>query len=431
MSYPKCAPIEYILDIDSTFRDRVTFPLPSDFVIPVSDAQKGAQTSTNAIGTTTVTTTVVSDQIPTYSVWGSVGSTDPNKAVIAQLFRLDICGNTSQEIDSVLVTDLSGFTQELSGNYFVTQDTDSRLGTNLLITSADPTVISSLSGNSITIAPLPQGTVGQNRHLLRKQQPFYTPTVMGPGTVATDVSGNQYINFSALSGMSPSTVNGSYLHVHDGSSAGSGSNTSYLFTIKYLDTKQQANSPRLYISTNTDFSQAKWANFWFEICTVSTTSTTTSTNPGIVVNVPQAKLGNSTIYAVELLWLTLPNLNVINGNKGYALSYYPYFYVVLCNSDSRTASGNLLMSNNINSAGAVFKIPMVESTVEPSTRPFVRLLGEKYMQYINIRLDRPLLFRVVLSNGFPVQFQGSDPLPPYPSNPNMQITASFSFKRYE
>lgn len=415
------SPIQYFIDIDTTFRDRTTSALPSDMIIPVNNYQKGLTTLTLANSNTQIIgSDLVSDQVPIYSIFSDVsGGTDNSGNGLASFFRVDICGNTSQDIDAFVVSDVSGAFQEISGNYYITVD-----GSTNLVTRADSV------GTAVNVVPMTAASLFYKRHLIRKQRPMFSfgtaIGTLGPsGSSALDASGNSFISFTGLP--PKSAVDNQFLHVYDPSgtvvSATASStiqNQSYLFRISYLDNRLG----RIVLATNTVFSDTKWKGAFFEILSV-----TRENNTGMIYQMNRSV--NTPLYAINLLSITIPNLNTKNGGKGQSVAYYPYVYVVLCNADSKTATGNTIMSNNINSVGAAFKIPMVEDSTEPSTKPFVLLKESRFINHLKVRLDRDLRFRVLYPNGNPVEFTEYDTHPPHIPNPNVQISANFSFKLIE
>ena len=133
-------------------------------------------------------------------------------------------------------------------------------------------------------------------------------------------------------------------------------------------------------------------------------------------------------YEMELLNLILPNKILISGNGGNALTY-PYLLLEIYNIS--VASGdtrNILISNNPNSVRVLFRIP-VDDTVNKSVSPFVKIDGDGMVQTIKFKPDQSLKFRVLLPNGEVLKVGDSEKFSPSAPNEFMQISACFSLRR--
>jgi hypothetical protein len=131
-------------------------------------------------------------------------------------------------------------------------------------------------------------------------------------------------------------------------------------------------------------------------------------------------------HAIELLYLTLPNKKIKNGNRG-GLDSYPYFYVKLYNVN-KNSSNHLLISNNPNTEFASYKIPM---TLVLRQETFFTLRDSKCVQVFKFQPEQSIHFTVTLPNGEPIEFEEQDYFSPNPADPYLQISASFSMRRID
>lgn len=131
-------------------------------------------------------------------------------------------------------------------------------------------------------------------------------------------------------------------------------------------------------------------------------------------------------YSIELLYLTLPNTTILNGNRGY-LDTYSYFYVKLYN-ENKNSSNHILYSNNPNTEFAIFKVPM---TIVLRDEQFFTLRDSKCVQVIKFQPEQAIRFTVTLPNGEPIIFSTPDYYSPNVPNPYLQISASFAIRRLD
>lgn len=141
---------------------------------------------------------------------------------------------------------------------------------------------------------------------------------------------------------------------------------------------------------------------------------------------PAMTLGQPVCYAIELLYLILPNVTLKCGHGG-TFNDYPYFYVKLYNEGNQH-TGQTLYSNNPNSQTALFKVPI---GLNLTTERFFTLKEAKQIQVVKFKPDQPLRFTVTLPTGEPIVFDKADDMSPYPPNPFLQISASFAFRRLD
>jgi len=127
------------------------------------------------------------------------------------------------------------------------------------------------------------------------------------------------------------------------------------------------------------------------------------------------------LYRISLNNLVLPNTTI---NNGGSTSFYPYVYVVFSNDINRTHS--LINSNNTNSRRATFRCSITDvDNLEYST--FIKLRSEMIDTFMfNPRED--LYFEVYLPDGSLFTPQTPENESPLYPNPMIQISCCISFE---
>jgi hypothetical protein len=133
-------------------------------------------------------------------------------------------------------------------------------------------------------------------------------------------------------------------------------------------------------------------------------------------------------YQIELLNIIIPN-KILNCGVGSRIAYYPYIYVELSNiSGSSSGMKNSIYSNNPNSTSMVFRVPIYD-VQNPTNSSFVKLDGDGMTQTLKFKPNDSIFFSVHLSNGELFKTLESETYAPLAPNPEIQISAAFSFKR--
>ena len=136
----------------------------------------------------------------------------------------------------------------------------------------------------------------------------------------------------------------------------------------------------------------------------------------------------SVCYQIELLDLILPN-KILNAGNGGRIAFYPYVYVELSNiSGSSSGTKNAIYSNNPNATSMVFRVPIYD-VQNPINSSFVKLDGDGMIQTLKFKPNDNIFFSVRLSNGELFKTVDAELYNPFPPNPEIQISAIFSFKR--
>lgn len=132
-------------------------------------------------------------------------------------------------------------------------------------------------------------------------------------------------------------------------------------------------------------------------------------------------------YEVELITLDIPNKEIITPN-GSVLSYYPYIIVELSNDTATGGYGrSVLYSNNPNTIRATFIVSITDVN-DPNTTQFLSLSSNGMKQTMRFKPNDNLRFSVKLPSGILFNV-GPDTVSPLPPNPDIQISAVFSIKR--
>ena len=135
-------------------------------------------------------------------------------------------------------------------------------------------------------------------------------------------------------------------------------------------------------------------------------------------------------YQIELLNVVLPN-KILDCGLGSRIAYYPYVYIELTNiSGSSSGMKNVIYSNNPNATRMVFRAPIYD-VQNPNNSSFVNLDGDGMVQTLKFKTNDNLFFSVHLSNGELYKTLENENYAPHIPNPEIQISASFSFKRVD
>ena len=354
------------LDIDSTYRNRTKFPLPTDFDIPMYFGQSSS-TATNA------------------------------KDPIASSFP--VVTNTSfgaypGPVSTVTLNNNSLPYKSVYNNYYLENDCNSFAGTHgyYKILSYNPTTLT---------ATLPSTITPTNNYNIRKDIPIVRD-VLG---IIAGVTKTEVVLGAGASNIDKIYEN-SYLRIFSG-----GASQSYSLIIGYTGATKTA-------ILQTALSAIPVTGDGYEIIPY----TKDNFNP-LIYN-GTTTMNQVVCYDVELMYLTLPNIYISNGSAG-TLDDYPYFYVKLYNINSKPSAAQMI-TNNPNSREALFRIPMSVNLLDQS---FFTLDTVNPPQTISFKPDDSLHFSVCLPNGEPIQFRDNDWLSPSAPNSFLQVSATFSLTR--
>jgi hypothetical protein len=131
-------------------------------------------------------------------------------------------------------------------------------------------------------------------------------------------------------------------------------------------------------------------------------------------------------YELELVNLILPNITLKSGGK---IAFYPYVYVEFQNISSAGAGlTSAIYSNNPNAVKKMFRAT-IDDIRDPIISPYIRIDGDGMVQTVKFKPNDNLKFGVYLSDGRPFETQQIDNISPLPPNPLVQISALISMKR--
>jgi hypothetical protein len=133
-------------------------------------------------------------------------------------------------------------------------------------------------------------------------------------------------------------------------------------------------------------------------------------------------------YEIELISLIIPN-QILKSEFGGRAVYYPYVYVELTNiTSANSGNTNIIYSNNPNSSKMLFRVPIIDTQQIDNTL-FLKLNGGGCIQTIKFKPNDNLRFSVRLNNGQLFETVVPEYYSPQAPNALIQISAMFSIKR--
>jgi hypothetical protein len=130
------------------------------------------------------------------------------------------------------------------------------------------------------------------------------------------------------------------------------------------------------------------------------------------------------LYEIELRSIILPNVTVLTGYGGRLVSY-PYIYIEFGNLYGSV--NNIIISNNIHSQKALFKVPIYD--IQPRVNSnFLKIDKTNMPQLIQFNPYEDYYIKIIMPNGelFITQPDNFSPLPP---NPDLQISVTFMISK--
>lgn len=137
----------------------------------------------------------------------------------------------------------------------------------------------------------------------------------------------------------------------------------------------------------------------------------------------------SVCHEIELLHLVLPNEEITSpGGPGGLVSSLPYVYIEFRNEGSASGSSrSIIYSNNPNSVNALFRV-VIGDVNSPTLSNFLKLTGDKMTQTVKFKPNDNMKMSVYLPCG-DLLLTGGDDFSPLPPNPEIQISALFGVSR--
>ena len=364
-SSTKVPDIVQTLQIDSTYRDRTKFTLPSDFDIPMYYA-------------------------------GTSSTAKEAKDPIANSYPVEtnkIFGSYVGPSSSIILNSNSLPYKSVYNNYYLENDCNTFAGTH------DYYRILSYNPSTFTVV-LPTSITPTNNYNIRREPPLLRD-VLG---ITAGVTTTEIVLGGLASNVDEMYVN-CYLRIFSGIAS-----QSYGIIIGYTGATKTA-------ILKTPLSSIPITGDGYEILPYTKDNFSPLLYNGTNTN-------QVVCYEIDLLSLVLPNVFILNGSAG-KLDDYPYFLVKLYNTSSKP-SATKMITNNPNSREAIFAAPM---DLNLTTQSFFTLKTKNPIQQMTFKPDDNLHFSVCLPNGEKLQFRESDWFSPASPNPFLQISAVFSIKR--
>ena len=381
-SYKKCHSMNHIntvkyMDINSSFRNRNTYPNPCDFVMPyrTSKEYRSEYFFDDPVLTSTPYTAASSYNPPLQTQPGSTLTSiilDPRETTIPNYYILSYL--------------------EINGEY---------------------REIVQYNGNTLTatvLIPFTVSTVGVN-YTIRKS----IPTLVSNINIA-NLDTNNLVNGIYLITTPPPASIDSYNSLYFRFTNGSLENSYCKITEYNPDTQIATIVPSV--------SQNSFLGGGLDEIEISQY---TEENSRYIM---YRTLGppNVRYYELTLEYLLLPNL-LVEGLRGGLLDNYPFVYVHIYN-DGFQQSVNILYSNNMNSNQALFKVPIDKNLYNRPTN-FYTLKPTTQKQIIAFNPVQDLRFRIALPSGLTLKYTTPDTQSPFKPNPLVQVSAFVSIRPVE
>lgn len=445
---------EYI-EINSAFRNRVEYPLASDFV--VRPAESGAKPAAQAVDPYSLAAPTIGPFQPFVSVCGTVAAGQPgvpyfgNSSEGTTLVLLFAPGVASHVANYYSGAVLFGGTTPLarislweyagtSGGqdmFQVVVDTTIAAGTAVCV--LDPTDLTNSTG-PILFLPAAVGSANTDNYYIdeivyNQTRNEWLPIFTYDGTSHTaflSLTGGQYTpgtwqltdtyivrpQAPIQAGQSLTVLSSTTAQIVPLAAPIVGS---FLRLTANNETYRVVGYNAGVVTVNPAFTEPVGSVLQYEVLQF------TADNEGyLIFNNSSAAIRESVCYDVSLLSLILPSQTLTVGNGSRSI-FYPYFYVEF-RSLKTTDGPNTLVSNNPNARRALFRTTITDYP-DALLNPFIRLTGDGMTQRIKLDPLGSFRFRVFLPDGS--LFQTITPESYSPARPNRigQITALFSLKR--
>lgn len=436
------------LEIDSTYRDRNTWPLPGEFQVLISPQNN--VTPTNAVDPVSTATPLTEWKSNDFSVVGSsfitgtvintgYGANNTPYTIIFSATNLQPVNDYYRHAVLTSAPNLSSriLTYKYLGNdeAEVTLETPLTISTGSLITITDSTDLNALrifvptspiypdnfyascflydetvnDSSPINFFDSKTGTVTVNFAIpgwsvtdsfsIRKSIPIFTGTA-GVGSTGSTVQ---------LGVNSLNNLIGSFIRIYP----------SYPPVPPNGEIKRIiAYDPSTFTATVNPAFSSSTAGSRFEILPFSYDNNV----PFVYTGTTQVEFVNSNVRLVNLI---LPSSLLAVGYGG-KISTYPYVYVQL--TPLNTVNNNITSSNNPNSTPTLFRAVRNHNEREDSVF-FTNFHGDGMVQKVKFRVENDFYFKIILPNGQTFQTIESDTTSPSIPNPLIQINALFEIIR--
>jgi len=453
------------IELDSSYRNRVMWPFPAEFEVPISQYGDGDRFNAkdpvsnaapileftgnfNALGGSSITGTVSAlvdlgalTDVRQVIVEFPLGQLQQGKdyyvgAVLndttaAELRRIDKYCFKEQDAgagvdrglfmvmdpfraiaagDTIVITNPSSNLPP-DGNIFIPfgKVFDNNYYINFLLedtTIGEQRTIISYDGiTSIATldSPFGGGWADTDSYLVRKEMPYATGTLVGSTINAFTLPANFLDTFGVFTGY--------FIRITSGPAAGD---------VRRINSYSDAVAPNRTGTVYPNFSAVPGLAD-FELLPFTRDNFVELNYTGSLVSQQQ-----EVCYEIELLNLTLPNqaLDVMFGNR---IAFQPFVYVELTTSTENRIH-SILYSNNPNAKKALFVAP-VDDVTNPLVTAFVKIDGDGAVQTVQFKPNTSLKFRVFMSDGNLFKTLLPEQYSPLPPNPLIQIQALFAIRR--
>lgn len=469
------------LEIDSTYRDRNRFPLPSNFEVNIS--QSGTKDRYNAIDpvslaapiTTwtsgrfnpliagTSVTAVVTSIVPPDTV---AGTNTPSVFIIqgkpGQLQRKNEYYNGAVIIDTTVVPNQS---RRIERYYYLGQDVNDEERAEIWVerfftdafANGDTVVINDPTDFSNITYPLvyvPCGRMAMNAYpknfLYNETRNEYRTitgydvfthllevdtsgtTSVSSGTVDTWTSNDTFSIRKEVPILTGTVDLGATITTIPLGAGASSENAFYNRQFLRMTSGFEQNKISMITSYNgatktatifPPFNSAPVFGDTYEILAFSYDNAVPFSYSGSLVSQQE-----EVCYEIELIDLILPN-KTLNVGYGSRAAFYTYMYVELTNVSGASAGvHNVIYSNNPNSTKMLIRSCM-DDVQDPLRSSFVKVDGNGMTQIVKFKPNDSIKFSVRLPNGQFFETQIPDTVSPYQPNEEIQISAMFSLKR--
>jgi hypothetical protein len=428
------------IHLDSTYRNRNVYPLPAEYVVPI--------TSNNTVGLPSAITAddPVSNAYPQYTLVGQTANRGP-EAFNGGTYATPVLNIAASTVDSYYngynITDNTlGQTRQIIGYVGATQTVTLDHPFSNTWAVGDNYTIADPSTNAIIhmqpAAPLVPGyynglvlkdetsneyryitAYSGNTRLATVSSPFTVWAVTDSYSVRAQRSNEQALVAAATAltvtlpitaSTDPDVYVGQFLYMQNGPAAGQ---ARIIASYNGLTRTATVTPP---------FNPVPVAGNTYEILPFSYDNSTSLAYSGSVLSQM-----DTTNYEVSLVSLDIPNLDLVTA-PGYRPSFYPYLLVEITNETSTGGHGrNILYSNNPHAIRTTFVVP-VSDVNNPLSTQFLSLTANGVTQTMRFKPNDNLRFSLRTPAGelFNV---GPDTVSPAAPNPRIQISAVFGIKR--
>jgi hypothetical protein len=130
-------------------------------------------------------------------------------------------------------------------------------------------------------------------------------------------------------------------------------------------------------------------------------------------------------YNIRLNSLVVPN-QILSVSEGGKIAFYPYLYVELTTIEGQAS--NIIYSNNPNAKNMLFRASITD-TYNLTDSTFITLKGDDMTQTIKFKTETNFKFKVSLPNGEIFHTVLDEYMSPKQHNPFIQISALFELQR--